>query len=183
MNVNKWYEQALSREAYQTKMTNHQASYDYILEQFQLPQDLSFFKELEDKNLRVLIIAEPWCGHCMLNIPILLKLADRVNMSVRFVLRDTHPDLMDHYLTNEKRVIPIFLFLNEEGETVGNWGPMAEYTRDFVDELRVELPNKNAADYDEKFEKLKMKLSAAFKEREDIWQGAYRSIEETLEYI
>lgn len=183
MNVSTWYEQAISKDAYQAKLTSHQASFEYIYEQFQLPQDVAFFNELEQKKLRVLVIAEPWCGHCMLNIPILLKLADRVGMPVRFALRDTHPDLMNHYLTNEKRVIPIFIFLNEVGESVGVWGPMAEYTKEIVDDAKSTLPNKESADYEEKFNELKVSLSNSFKERADIWQGAYRSIEETLEYI
>src|SRR5690625_6161251 len=51
----------------------------------------------------------------MLNIPIFLKIAEIANMPVRFLNRDENLELMDEYLTNGNRVIPIFIFIDEDG--------------------------------------------------------------------
>jgi hypothetical protein len=38
-------------------------------------------------------------------------------------MRDTNPEVMDQYLTNGSRSIPIVIALNESFEEVGHWGP------------------------------------------------------------
>src|SRR5690625_5900658 len=82
-----------------------------IYNNFQIPNEDDFFSTLKSKDLRVIVLAEVWCGHCMLNIPILLHLAEKTEMPVRILPRDENLDLMDQYLTNDKRIIPIFIFI------------------------------------------------------------------------
>src|SRR5699024_2702448 len=148
---------------------------------FKLPKDQTFIQSLQKDHLRVIILAEVWCGHCMLNIPILLHLAKKADMPVRILPRDSHLELMDQYLTNGNRTIPIFIFINEDGKEVAKWGPMAEKTRAFVAPLREKLPEKDADHYDEKFQEMVAITSKAFREDENLWKGVYESIKETLE--
>jgi hypothetical protein len=42
---------------------------------------------------------------------------------MRVLKRDQNPDVMDRYLTNGARSIPIVIVLNEELEELGYWGP------------------------------------------------------------
>ena len=132
-------------------------------------------------NLRVLVIAEPWCGHCMLNIPILLRLAQKTDMPVRLLLRDENLELMDQYLTNGKsRTIPIILFIDEDGNEVTKWGPIAKRTKRFVDTYKKDLPSKDADDYEEKFTEMITSVAKSFCENSDLWNGSYDSMKQAL---
>lgn len=182
MSLNDWYEKAVSPEQYRETLTHHKEAFEHIYSQFDLPADETFFEQLKAGSIRTLVLAEPWCGHCMLDIPILLKLADRVNLPVRFLHRDENLELMDRYLTNGKsRSIPIFIFLNENGEELSKWGPIAEKTKQFVEPYKSELPPKDAPDYEERFKVFAQSVSKGFQEREDIWKGVYESIKDSLE--
>jgi hypothetical protein len=73
---------------------------------------------------KLLVIAEDWCGDASNTVPILAKLADAVpTLELRIILRDQNPDVMDRYLTNGSRSIPIVIALDEEFKEVGHWGP------------------------------------------------------------
>ncbi len=79
----------------------------------------------------------------MLNIPVLLRLSEKTNTPVRFLPRDENLELMDQYLTNGKsRTIPIFIFIDNDGNEVAKWGPIAERTKQFVDQYRESFQQK-----------------------------------------
>jgi hypothetical protein len=44
-------------------------------------------------------------------------------LELRVILRDENPELMDQYLTNGSRSIPIVIALDESFKEVGHWGP------------------------------------------------------------
>ena len=73
---------------------------------------------------KLLVIAEDWCGDATNTVPILAKLADRVpGLELRVVMRDENSELMNRYLTNGSRSIPIVIALNEQHQEIGHWGP------------------------------------------------------------
>ncbi|MHC8520324.1 thioredoxin family protein [Rossellomorea sp. H39__3] len=75
----------------------------------------------------MIAITEDWCGDAMVNIPILLKLAEAAGIEVKMILRDENLELMDQYLTNgTSRSIPIFIFIDGEGKERMVWdrGPL-----------------------------------------------------------
>lgn len=180
MDLNKWFEKGLLVEDYIVQHEDHKDNFHNILNNFQPPSDEEFIKQLKERNLRAIVLAEVWCGHCMLNIPIFLKLAEKANISVRFLNRDENLELMDQYLTNGNRVIPIFIFIDEEGNEVAKWGPMAESTREFVAPLREKLPNKDDEGYEDRFREMIKITSKAFSTDEKLWNGVYGSFKETL---
>lgn len=180
MTLNKWFEKGLTQEQFISKFDNHKDGFDNIYEQFDIPNDISFFDALEKKKIKAIILAEVWCGHCMLNIPIFLKLANQVNMPVSILPRDENLELMDQYLTNGNRTIPIFIFIDDKGNEITTWGPMAENTRHFVNKYRKDLPNKNASNYNEQFKKYANTVSIAFQEDTSIWNGVYQSMKQKL---
>jgi hypothetical protein len=78
----------------------------------------------EGARRKLLVIVEDWCGDASNTIPIVAKLVDTVpGLDLRVILRDTHPDVMDQYLTNGSRSIPIVIALDENFQQVGHWGP------------------------------------------------------------
>ena len=72
-----------------------------------------------------LIITEGWCPDSAQNIPVIAKMAGQnENISLKLILRDEHPEIMDHYLTNGTRSIPKLICLKAETlEDLGTWGP------------------------------------------------------------
>ena len=76
------------------------------------------------KNRRLLVLAEDWCGDASNTVPILAKLGDEAScLELRILKRDENPELMDRYLTNGARSIPIVIVLDEEFRELGHWGP------------------------------------------------------------
>lgn len=164
MNLNDWFDKGIEKEEYMATLDQHRDSFMKIYNNFKVPeQDKSLLKS--KANLRVVVLAEVWCGHCMLNIPILLRLSEKANMPVRFILRDENLELMDKYLTNGNRTIPIFIFIDEDGKEVAKWGPMANTIREFTSKYRDQLPPKDSEKYDEEFKKLIKITSKAFTEK------------------
>ena len=69
------------------------------------------------------------------------KIAEAADLEVRAVYRDENLELMDQYLTNGGRSIPVYLLLNKKGEVISKWGPRAEKVQQYV--LKVEkIPSK-----------------------------------------
>lgn len=183
MDLNQWFQKGMTPDSYIETMDKLKSGFTNIYDQFQIPDDETFFQQLQEKKLRAIVLAEVWCTHCMLNIPILLHLADKVSMPVRVLPRDENLELMDQYLTNDKRIIPIFVFIDENGNEVAKWGPMAETTRSFVAPYRDNLPPKDAADYQEKFKEMVRVTKKAFSEDENLWSGIYQSLKQTLQAV
>ncbi|MFS0674389.1 thioredoxin family protein [Ornithinibacillus sp. 179-J 7C1 HS] len=184
MTLNDWFTKAIPSQDYIGAMETHKENLLHIYDSFSLPDDEEFFSKLKKKNLRVIVITEDWCGDAMMNNPILLHLAEKTNMEVRMILRDQNLELMDQYLTNGKsRSIPIFIFIDETGKEVAKWGPRAEYIQQFVDNIRKDLPDKEADDYKEKFNDMIKTMTQTFISDEKLWNEVYNSLKNTLNTI
>lgn len=180
MNLTAWFEKGISSTEYIGSLEHHKDGFTSIYDHFTLPPDDYFFESLQAKNLSVLVLAEPWCGHCMLNIPLLLRLTEKVNMPIRFFHRDENLDLMDKFLSNGNRTIPIFIFINQQGNEVTKWGPIADTTKAFTDQYRLKLPPKEDPHYDEAFKQMISITSKTFRENRKLWDGAYESMKKVL---
>lgn len=180
--LDNWFEKAMSAEAYISNMEKHKENLKNVLNNFAIPDDEDFFRRLEDKNLRALVITEDWCGDAMMNTPVLLHLAKKSHMEVRMLLRDDNLELMDQYLTNGKsRSIPIIIFINEDGEEVTHWGPRSEAVQKEVDSIMDALPDKEDPAYKDRFTKKISMLTARFSTEAELWQSAYQSMKQKLE--
>ncbi|MFD1870981.1 thioredoxin family protein [Hymenobacter bucti] len=72
------------------------------------------------------IITEGWCGDASHTVPVIEAVAQASggHLETRHFLRDSHPDLIDRYLTNGGRAIPIAVVLHADTLTeAGVWGP------------------------------------------------------------
>jgi len=181
MNLNDWFTKAMSPDTYIESMDSHKENLLYIYDNFQVPDDTIFFEQTKEKNLRAIVLTEDWCGDAMLNVPILLKLSEKAGIDVRMLLRDDNLELMDQYLTNGKsRSIPIFIFIDENGNEVAKWGPRAEKIQEFTDEARSKLPDQDAVDFKEKFNEMLLFITKSFHDNRDFWDEVYYSLKETL---
>lgn len=73
---------------------------------------------------RWLVLAEDWCGDASNTVPILARLVHETpGLALRVLGRDEHPEVMDRYLTNGARSIPIVIAMDESFRELGHWGP------------------------------------------------------------
>lgn len=72
---------------------------------------------------RWILITEGWCGDSAQTLPMIAKMAEAAGVSLHIVLRDENDWLMQQYLTNGSRSIPLLIGVSSEGVEVFRWGP------------------------------------------------------------
>src|SRR6476659_6576681 len=90
---------------------------------------------------KLLVIAEDWCGDASNTVPIIARFAASVpGFELRVIMRDQHPEVMDQYLTNGSRSIPIIIVLDEAFQEIGHWGPRPTELQSWVMANRGTMP-------------------------------------------
>jgi hypothetical protein len=90
---------------------------------------------------KLLVIAEDWCGDASNTVPIVAKLANMSpGLELRIILRDENAEVMDQYLTNGARSIPIVIALNDDFQEIGHWGPRPTQLQAWVMANRATTP-------------------------------------------
>lgn len=85
------------------------------------------------RPVRVVAIAEDWCGDVVRHVPVLQAMAEAApNLDVRYIGRTPHLEIFARFLTNGGEAIPKFIFLNDAWVECGNWGPMPEVCRELI---------------------------------------------------
>ncbi|MCA6361769.1 MAG: thioredoxin family protein [Bacteroidetes bacterium] len=77
------------------------------------------------RKLSLLFITEGWCGDAAQTLGVVKAMANEIKeASVKVILRDEHTAVMDHFLTNGGRAIPIVVVIDAGTlEVLGHWGP------------------------------------------------------------
>lgn len=150
-----------------------------IYEKFDVPQD-GFAEALRAANLHILTITEDWCGDAMLNNPIIRKVAEAANTEMRTFLRDTDTDLIDRYLTNGGRAIPMYILLDASGGVVGKWGPRAPELQQLVMEMRASLPAKEDATFEQAQQAMYDNMRAQYAENAELWGYVYEDFKRAV---
>ena len=103
------------------------------------------------KAINWLVISEAWCGDAVNIIPSIVKMAEAdKKISLKIILRDENPEIMDRFLTNGARAIPIVIFLDDNFNELANWGARPKPAQQIViahkenpvksfDEVKVDL--------------------------------------------
>lgn len=70
----------------------------------------------------MLMLAENWCGDVHRNSPLIARIAEAMpGCELRVFLRDQNPDLMDCFLNNGYRSIPVVVFFDRDWNEIGRW--------------------------------------------------------------
>ncbi|MCF2495584.1 thioredoxin family protein [Dyadobacter chenhuakuii] len=73
------------------------------------------------------ILTEAWCGDASQNIPpIVAATLTNPLITVKILLRDENPTIMDAYLTNGGKSIPKLIAVDEDFNELFTWGPRPE---------------------------------------------------------
>lgn len=123
MNLSQEYAAAMSYNTYVKQLKDYQSLHQLHYNKFEIPEKyISRIGQLSEIN--ILVITEPWCSDSLALLPIIRKLAEiHGQWEIKILLRDKNPVLMQKFLTNGVRGIPVFLFLNKDGEYLFSWGP------------------------------------------------------------
>ncbi|TAA71781.1 thioredoxin family protein [Planococcus salinarum] len=175
-----YFENAITLEKYMSQMESNQDKSYSIYEKFSLPEDKEFFNLLKEKNPHILVITEDWCGDAMMNNAILRKITDAGDVEVRCVYRDENPELMDSFPADEGRSIPKYIFLSQDGEPLGAWGPRSAKVQQFVDDLKAKLPEEEDPQYDLHFKTVLGEITDGFVYRSEFWDSVYGELKAAL---
>ncbi len=90
-----------------------------------------------------LLITEAWCGDAAQSIPFIAKLAElNPLIKLRLVLRDENPELMDAYLTEGARSIPILIGLSDDlSRELFVWGPRPAFLQNRLKAYKLDPQN------------------------------------------
>jgi len=75
------------------------------------------------KGEQWLVFSETWCGDAAHNLPFIAKWAEALGIELRVILRDENLDLMDGFLTGDRRSIPKLVRLSSDFQILSTWGP------------------------------------------------------------
>jgi Thioredoxin len=90
---------------------------------------------------KLLVIAEDWCGDASNTVPVVARLAINLpGFELKVIMRDRYPAVMDRYLTNGSRSIPIVIVLDEDYQELGHWGPRPTELQAWVMANRGTMP-------------------------------------------
>lgn len=143
MNLNKYYDEGLN---YQPYLDEVKRRYEEIMEagdpqgygeyyamnlrrmerlnkNFELSETQKSQLKSPSDDFRMLVITEGWCGDAAQSVPVIHSVMDEMGVDSHYVFRDEHPELMDAYLTQGSRSIPIFIGVDKDGKELFHWGP------------------------------------------------------------
>lgn len=78
-------------------------------------------------DFQVLTISEGWCGDASQILPIVELIFQELGVEHKIVFRDENPELMDEFLTEGARSIPIIIGVDKEGNEIFRFGPRPSY--------------------------------------------------------
>jgi hypothetical protein len=117
------WDKGITYDAFKAGMTRNQERFEQNESRVVLdPETVRTFKALP-QPLRVLVLAEDWCGDVIANLPILGRiLKEQPPLDARIFLRDQNLDLMERWLNQGKyQSIPVFAFFDENFRELGHW--------------------------------------------------------------
>ena len=91
-------------------------------------------------SIKILAISESWCGDCVENLPVVAKLASLYPCFHLLVFsRDDNLDIMDKYMTDGRRTIPVFVLFDESGQEIGRFIERPKPATEFLEQERAKL--------------------------------------------
>lgn len=105
-----------------------------------LPEDVMRVVAANSTPQTWLVITESWCGDAAQSMPAINKIVEASPLiELKVVLRDEHPELMDAFLYNGTRSIPVLIVWDEQEQTVTNvWGPRPTIANQMVADYKAE---------------------------------------------
>lgn len=115
-----------------------------IAKTYQVSEELKSILTGLSKPQVWMVISEPWCGDSAQNLPYIAKMADESPLvELKILLRDENTDIMDNYLTNGTRSIPVLAAFDSDGKELFKWGPRPQEAVELVKKAKAEGKEKD----------------------------------------
>ena len=132
----------------------NQKRYKRLDKTIEIPEEKAQFFINYPKSICLLVITESWCADAAQIVPMVHKIAElNPKITMKLVFRDENEALMNLFLTNGGKAIPIVVFLDLEDKVLAHWGSRPSVATKMVEEEKA----KNG------------KLSPEFKENLQRW--------------
>jgi len=116
------WDQALSFDQFVKESTQHCELWTGVYRTARIPEWATEEVARLGRRFRLVVLAEDWCGDASSTVPVLARWAEAAGMELRILRRDQHPAVMDAYLSNGARAIPVVIVLTDQMEEIGHWG-------------------------------------------------------------
>ncbi|MFK7694502.1 thioredoxin family protein [Paenibacillus sp. HJGM_3] len=159
--------QGLEPQQFIDGMTKNQEKFLDYYNAFQWESDeqKEFFESVSNRDdLRCLIIAADWCGDVVRNIPVVFRALENSGMPVEVLIKEEHPDVMAQFLTDGGESIPVVIFADTGGFTLGTWGPRPKHVQDVLRRFKAENPDRTAEGYDDRLKVARAEMIAQYGE-------------------
>jgi hypothetical protein len=116
------------------------ARFEQLLNESALSEEQQQAAKKLPRDLKVLVIAEPWSGDVLYNLPPLIRLAQAAGWEVRIFNRDRYPDLILPYRKDGLyHSIPVFVFYDQDFNELANWIERPTEATRLIDEESLKL--------------------------------------------
>lgn len=131
-------ESPYDKEAYINYTTVNYNRSEKILRNFQLDKKLYNLLSEDVQEWTWVLLSEPWCGDASFIQPVIyaMSLAAGESIDFKIILRDKHPEIMEHFLTNGGMAIPKLVCLDKDLNTLATWGPRPTELQDQFNEWK-----------------------------------------------
>lgn len=80
-----------------------------------------------NSDFQLLIITEGWCGDAAQIMPVVNVMMNEMGVEQKIVFRDENPELMNAYLTDGSKSIPVLIGVDNAGNELFRFGPRPKY--------------------------------------------------------
>jgi thioredoxin family protein len=138
------FDHALSYADYLAAIAVNRDQFEHYYEIARLTdEDADFFRKaarLPSGPAKILVIAEAWCPDVYRGVPVFARIAEASGMTMKVVLRDENPDIMDEFLLNGKaRAIPVAVFYTRDHQYITHWTERPAVAHAEVARVRAEF--------------------------------------------
>ncbi len=179
----KRFASGLTWQDYLAQMGDHRARTEEIYHRATLTDDeRQFFSQLTQPRYG-LMLAENWCGDVHRNAPMLARIAEALpTFEMCVLLRDQNLDLMDCFLNNGYRSIPLMVYFDQDWNVIGHW--IERPTRANVKSAIVRAQTVELAPADKReaaIAEFRKKMSEAYEAPDGLWRDAVKEVRQVLE--
>lgn len=104
------------------------------------PADAGFLAAITTP-LKVLILAEDWCGDVVQSLPPIVRMfGQSPSIAYRIFRRDENLDIMDRYLTDGSKAIPYLVFMDAGLNELARWGPRPDDCQAIMRDNKGRIP-------------------------------------------
>ena len=135
-----FFSQGETVQEYLSSLGEVRPRFDQLLAESALSEELRRRVKALPGVLKVLVIAEPWSGDVLYNLPPLLRLAEAASWEVRIFRRDRYPDLIMPYRKDGLyHSIPVFVFYDQHFNELAHWVERPALATKVIDEESLKL--------------------------------------------